>query len=168
VEKSVKRLKGVIAAAATPLTADGRIDQQKLAQHCRNLLDLGCDGINLLGTTGEATSFSVTQRIETMESIARAGLPLDRFMVGTGAAALADAVRLTAKARELEFAGCVGDTAVLLQRHRRCRPDGLFRCTDRRAGAGGLRLYLYHFPQNSGVPSRPTLLRRLSMPMAMF
>ena len=32
------------------------------AAHCRKLLDEGCDGLALLGTTGEANSFSVAER----------------------------------------------------------------------------------------------------------
>jgi hypothetical protein len=63
------KLKGVIAAAATPLAADLSIDLYRLVSHCRWLLgEGGCDGINLLGTTGEATSFSVGQRIEAMRA----------------------------------------------------------------------------------------------------
>ena len=53
-------------------------------RHCRALLDDGCDAINLLGTTGEATAFSVEQRLDVMRAIAESGLPLARFMVGTG------------------------------------------------------------------------------------
>ncbi len=61
----------------------------------RELLQRGCDGINLLGTTGEAMSFSADQRIEFMEAVASSGLPMERTMVGTGAASAADAARLT-------------------------------------------------------------------------
>jgi dihydrodipicolinate synthase/N-acetylneuraminate lyase len=55
--------------------------------------------------TGEATSFSAAARIDAMQAIAGSGLPLDRFVVGTGAAALEDAVRLTTEAEALGFAG---------------------------------------------------------------
>ena len=63
--------------------------------------------INLLGTTGEATAFSVEQRLAVMRAVADAGLPLERFMVGTGVPALADTVRLTRAACELGFAGAL-------------------------------------------------------------
>src|SRR5215471_4701814 len=99
------RLRGIIAAAATPLNEDRSVDRPRLIDHCRRLLANGCDGINLLGTTGEATSFSREQRLEAMKAIAESGLPRSRFMVGTGAAALADAAFLTAAARDLGFAG---------------------------------------------------------------
>ena len=80
---SFPRPRGVIAATATPIDADQRPDLAP-ARHCRALLDDGCDAINLLGTTGEATAFSVEQRLDVMRAIAESGLPLDRFMVGTG------------------------------------------------------------------------------------
>ena len=50
------------------------------------------NGLNVLGTTGEATSFSLEQRKAVMSAYKAAGLPLDRLMVGTGAAATSDAV----------------------------------------------------------------------------
>ncbi|RWF15117.1 MAG: dihydrodipicolinate synthase family protein, partial [Mesorhizobium sp.] len=72
------RLQGVIAATPTPLNADLTIDTGRLIAHCRWLLgEGGCDGINLLGTTGEATSFSVEQRVAAMRAVAASGLPLE-------------------------------------------------------------------------------------------
>ena len=61
----------------------------------------------MLGTTGEATSFSLDERMGLMSAYREAGLPLDRLMVGTGAAAVSDAVALTRHAAELGFAGAL-------------------------------------------------------------
>jgi 4-hydroxy-tetrahydrodipicolinate synthase len=155
-------LSGVIAAAATPVRDDLSIDLDHLIEHCRWLLgDGGCDGINLLGTTGEATSFPVEQRIAAMRAVARAGLPLDRFMVGTGAAALADACAVTAEAKALGFAG-----ALLLPPfyYKGLDADGVVSYVEAligKVGAQGLHLYLYHFPANSGVPYTPEIVARL-------
>src|SRR5438876_11851679 len=98
---STSRPHGIIAAAATPFFPDFTVDHERLVAHCRYLLEHGCDGINLLGTTGEATSLSVDQRLRTMQAIAQARLPVDRFLVGTGAAALEDACKLVQGARSL-------------------------------------------------------------------
>lgn len=155
-------LEGVIAAAATPLKEDLSIDLDALVRHCGYLLEKGgCDGINLLGTTGEATSFSVDQRLEAMRTIAGSGLSLSRFMVGTGAAALDDAVTLTRAAKELGFAG-----ALLLPPfyYKGIEEDWLIAYVSAvvtRVGAEGLPLYLYHFPANSGVPYTPGAVKRL-------
>ena len=78
----MKTLKGVIAATATPLNADLSIDVERLIGHCRWLLgEGGCDGINLLGTTGEATSFSVAERIAAMP---RGSSPASAIRISTG------------------------------------------------------------------------------------
>ncbi|MBN9068841.1 MAG: dihydrodipicolinate synthase family protein [Rhizobiales bacterium] len=155
-------LSGVIAAAATPVRDDLSIDLDHLVEHCRWLLgDGGCDGINLLGTTGEATSFSAGQRVEAMRAVAKSGLPLDRFMVGTGAAALDDSCTLTAEAKSLGFAG-----ALLLPPfyYKGLDAEGVVAYVEAligKVGAQGLKLYLYHFPANSAVPYTPEIVARL-------
>lgn len=156
------KLAGMIAAAATPFSdAEGAVDLDGLVGHCRRLLALGCDGINLLGTTGEATSLPVDRRIAVMKAVASSGLPLDRFMVGTGAASLADAAALTAEAVELGFHGALVlppfyykgiDEAGLSAFY-----EGLIGQVDR----AGLRLYLYNFPQNTGIRFSTAWISRL-------
>src|SRR5262245_28947293 len=98
------RLRGVFAAVATASTASREPDCGRSLAHARYLLSNGCDGLNVLGTTGEATSFSLQQRRQLMTAYAEAGLPLARCMVGTGAAAVADAIALTRHAADLGFA----------------------------------------------------------------
>ena len=55
-------LSGVIAAIATAVDGEGEPDIARSVKLARYLLDNGCDGLNVLGTTGEATSFSLAQR----------------------------------------------------------------------------------------------------------
>src|SRR5437588_1938693 len=100
-------LSGVIAAVATAVDETGAPDAARSVKLARFLLDTGCDGLNVLGTTGEATSFSLEQRKAVMTGYKEAGLPLDRLMVGTGAAATADVVALTKHAAELGFAAAL-------------------------------------------------------------
>src|SRR5512132_1834739 len=100
-------MSGVIAAIATPVAEDGAPDLKRAVKLARFLLDNGCDGLNVLGTTGEATSFSLNERKSVMDAYKANGLPLNRLMVGTGAAAVADAVALTRHAAELGFAGAL-------------------------------------------------------------
>src|SRR5262245_3682466 len=102
-----KTLSGVIAAIATPIDQDGAPDLKRAVKLARYLLDNGCDGLNVLGTTGEATSFSLAERTAVMDTYKANGLPLDTLMVGTGAAAVADACALTRRVAELGFAGAL-------------------------------------------------------------
>jgi 4-hydroxy-tetrahydrodipicolinate synthase len=144
-------LHGVIAAIATPVTSPGKPDCARLISRAGYLLSNGCDGLNLLGTTGEATSFSLAERVGVMEAVARAGLPLDRFMVGTGAASASDAAELTRTAAQFGFAG-----ALLLPPfyYKGISNDGIALYVERVLNGLGSRtipLYLYNFPALSGV-----------------
>ena len=104
---SETKLQGVIAAVATPVDEAGAPDLDRAIRLARFLLENGCNALNVLGTTGEATSFSREERMAVMSAYKAQGLPLDRLMVGTGAAAVADAVALTRHAAELGFAGAL-------------------------------------------------------------
>ncbi len=153
---------GVYAAALTPLRADLRVDHAALAAHCRRLLAHGCDGVAVLGTTGEANSFSVDERLELVDRLVAAGLPASRLLVGTGACALPDAVRLTRRAVEH---GAAGALVLPPFYYKNVRDEGLFEAFARLiegVGDDRLRLVLYHFPRMSGVPvTRPVLERLL-------
>lgn len=157
-----QRLTGVCAATLTPLDEARAPDHAALIAHCRRLLANGCDAINLLGTTGEATSFSVDARLGVMEAVAASGLPLSRFMVGTGAAAFADALTLTRAAVRLGFAGALVIPPFYFKN---ITDDGMFAYYDaliERVGDERLRLYLYHFPQLSGFAFSPPLVARIA------
>jgi len=154
-------LSGVIAAIATPVDEVGEPDIARATALARYLLANGCDGLNVLGTTGEATSFSLEQRKRVMSAYKDAGIPTDRLMVGTGAAATADAVALTHHAAELGFAG-----ALLLPPfyYKGVPDDGLAAYVDtivQSTAAKPIAIYLYHYPALSGLPWHVTLIRRL-------
>ena len=155
------KLSGVIAAIATPVTEDGAPDIARATKLARYLLDNGCDGLNVLGTTGEATSFSLDERKSVMSAYKAAGLPLDRLMVGTGAAAVSDAVALTRHAADLGFAGAL----VLPPFYYKGVPDdGLAAYIDtlvKASAAKPIPIYLYHFPAMSGLPWHVGLIKRL-------
>jgi 4-hydroxy-tetrahydrodipicolinate synthase len=52
-------LTGVFAAALTPMGGDLDPDHAAFVAHCRRLLDVGCHGLDVFGTTAEANSLSV-------------------------------------------------------------------------------------------------------------
>jgi 4-hydroxy-tetrahydrodipicolinate synthase len=155
------KLRGVIAAVATPVGEDGSPETARATKLARYLLDNGCDGLNVLGTTGEATSFSLEERKRVMNAYRDASLPLDRMMVGTGAAATADAVALTRHASDLGFAGAL----VLPPFYYKGVPDdGLVAYIDaivKATAAKPVPVYLYHYPQQSGLHWHVALVKRL-------
>lgn len=152
-------LRGVIAAIVTPVNDALEVDTSRFVSFARHLLENGCDALNVCGTTGEATSLSVEQRKTVMRAAADS-LPRDRLMVGTGAAATADAVHLTRYAAELGFAA-----ALVLPPfyYKGVSDDGVLRYLERIfEGTAGqpIDIYLYNFPALSGVPYSPEFIRR--------
>ncbi|MFL5257578.1 MAG: dihydrodipicolinate synthase family protein [Rhodopila sp.] len=152
---------GVFCAAVTPVTADLLPDQPAFVAHCRRLLDQGCDGTALLGTTGEANSFSSTERKALLEAALAGGIPADRLLPGTGVAAWAETVELTKHALSL------GVTRVVMLPpfyYKGISDDGLFAAYAaivERVADPRLKVVLYHIPQFSAVPITFPVIERL-------
>src|SRR3954454_13709336 len=92
---------GGYCASATPVTSDLAPDPAAFVAHCRRLLEQGCDGVALLGTTGEANSFSSSERKALLEVTVQGGIAPDRLLPGTGVAAWSETVELTKHALSL-------------------------------------------------------------------
>lgn len=90
---------GVYCASVTPVSADLAPDHAAFVAHCRRLLEQGCDGVALLGTTGEANSFSSSERKALLEAAVSGGILPERLLPGTGVAAWSETVELTTHAR---------------------------------------------------------------------
>jgi 4-hydroxy-tetrahydrodipicolinate synthase len=160
-EVASDKLSGIWAPVLTPIDSDLQPDAGRFVAHARYLLDNGCHGLVVFGTTGEATSFSVDERIELLEAAVTAGIPRERLLVGTGCCALTDTVRLTRHALTL---GVPGVLALPPFYYKGNTDDALFASFDQviqRVGDSAFKLYLYHFPRLSGVPITPGLLELL-------
>lgn len=156
-----KAAHGVWAPALTPLDDDLAPDSKRYAAHVLGLLDAGCHGVAIFGTTGEATSFSVDERIAALDAVLEAGAPADRLMVGTGLPALTDTVKLT---RHAVSVGCRRVLMLPPFYFKGPSDEGLFNSyaeVIERVGEASLRVFLYHFPRLSGVPITPGLIERL-------
>ncbi|HEV3152245.1 MAG TPA: dihydrodipicolinate synthase family protein [Candidatus Baltobacteraceae bacterium] len=154
-------LRGVIAAVLTPFDDRGEPDAAKAIPYYRELLNAGCDGLNVMGTTGEGVSIALGARLKFMRAIAESGLPRDRLIVGTGATALGDAIELTRAAYDLGFAAAL---VIPPFYYRDASPEGIERfygaLVDRAVPTGG-KLLLYNFPRMSGITFSPELVDRI-------
>ena len=152
---------GVLTAVLTPLDSQLNADYGHLVDHIQWLLKRGNDGIGLLGTTGEANSFSVGEREQILEAVLGGGIPADKLIVGTGCCALPDTVALTRHAQAHSVAGIL-----LLPPfyYKKINDAGLETYMTRlldNVGENNLQIYLYHFPQLTGVPFTVRLVERL-------
>lgn len=155
------KIKGVLAPVITPFQQDLAPDGKRFAAHCRWLLEQGASGLAIFGTTSEANSLSVDERIALFDELLSAGIPPARLMPGTGCCALTDSVRLS---RHVVAAGCAGVLMLPPFYYKGVAEEGVFRSfaeTVERVGDPRLRIYLYHIPQVSQVPIPIALIERL-------
>ena len=85
---------GIYTASLTPLTSSYETNLPALVSHVEQLFESGSDGVAILGSTGEANSLTIEQRLDIISYCGRTLAP-ERLMMGTGSCALQDAIRLT-------------------------------------------------------------------------
>jgi 4-hydroxy-tetrahydrodipicolinate synthase len=151
---------GVNAAVVTAMNADLSVDLDRMASHCRWLLANGCNGLAVLGTTGEANSLGIQERIALLEGLIARGIPASKMLPGTGTTALTDTVLLTKTAESL---GCRGALLLPPFYYKNPSDDGLLAYFNEVAQrvAGSISLYLYNFPQQSAIPFGVEFIARL-------
>ncbi len=138
------------------------MNHARLIAHIKWLLNKGSDGVCLLGTTGEANSFSLEERIEVIYKVIEGGIDPSKLLVGTGSCAYTDTVTLTHHAVNMEVGGILmlppfyyknlSDKAVL----------DYFDLVIRKVNDPNLKIYLYHFPKMTGVPFTLSLTKKLA------
>jgi 4-hydroxy-tetrahydrodipicolinate synthase len=157
----ITQIRGVFCAAATPIGEDGTPDLGRMAEHARQLIADGCDGVALLGTTGEANSFSLAERQNIVEGVVAAGIAPDRLMPGTGTSAIGDTVALTRHSLSL---GVTRFVMLPPFYYKQPSDDGLFAAYSEvieRVADPRLRIVLYHIPPISMIPLSLALIERL-------
>ena len=91
--------KAVYSAVLTPFKKDLTIDKKLFISHCEFLLK---NNISLapLGTTGEANSISISEKIDLIRTIANSDLSKEKIIIGPGNTSFVDAALLTKTAVE--------------------------------------------------------------------
>ena len=157
-----KAKKGIYAAAISPFTEDYRLDHSKLIDYCWYLLnDGGCDGVAPIGTTGEGSSISISDRLSLPKSLSDAGIPTNRVIIGTGNPSTHDSTCISLAA--LDY-GYVNQLVLPPFYYKSVSDEGLydyFSFMIENIKSESLRIYLYHFPQVSQIPISVDLVTRL-------
>ena len=157
------KIKGIFAAAVTPMTSAYKPDLDSLVALLDFLAQRGCHGALLLGTTGEGPSFATAERLEIFNAAVsiRQQHSSFRLLAGTGTPSLEETVSLTKAAFDT---GLDGTVVLPPYYYRNASQTGLFnwfsQVIKRSVPAGGALLG-YHIPSVSGVPLQLDLLKRL-------
>ena len=152
------RLGTVLTAMATPFTPDGALDTDTAAALATRLIDAGCDGLVLSGTTGESPTTTDAEKIALLRAVLEAVGDRARVIAGAGSYDTAHSVHL-AKACAAEGAHGL---LVVTPYYSRPPQSGLVAHFSAVADATELPVVLYDIPPRSMVPIEWDTLRTLA------
>ncbi len=156
-----RNFSGVIAPVLTPFGSDGTPDPDRFIDHAHWLIEEGCTALAPFGTTSEANSLGLDERLELLEALVEGGIDPAMMMPGTGACSVTDAIILTEHAME---AGCKGVLMLPPFYYKNPSDEGLFRFfaeVIEEIGDEDLKIYLYHIPPVAQVGFPLGLIGRL-------
>ncbi|SRR5581483_1946973 len=152
---------GVYVAALTPLHSDLRCDNELLTEHCLQLIDRGCKGVVLFGTTGEGPSFSVEEKKCTLRKVISNGLDSKKIIIGNGASCLQDTVDLALSALENDCLACLIAPPCFFKNVTDEGVISFYREVIQRVSDSRLQVILYHFPKYTGVSININIVKTL-------
>mgnify|MGYP001183872542 CR=1 FL=1 len=155
------KLKGTYCAALTPIHDDYSINKKLFLEHCKNLLSQGLDGLGIFGTTGEANSFNLNEKIEAMHYLIDNGIKPDKIIPGTGQCSVTDTVLLSKEASKLKVKGVLVLPAFF---YKNVQDDGIveyYKQVVEGVEDHNLHYVIYNIPQVSGVKININILEKL-------
>ena len=149
--------KGAVTALATPFR-DGAVDAPALRDLIEWQIQSGIDGLVPCGSTGEAATLTHAEHESviklTVEQV-RKRVPV---IAGTGSNSTAEAIRLTAAAREMGADGAL----LLSPYYNKPTQDGIFKHYKMIAASVDLPLFVYNIPGRTASNITPETFARLS------
>lgn len=148
----------VLTAMVTPFTADGAVDYAQARRLAEALVASGSEGVVVCGTTGEASTLTIPEKLRLFEEVADALRGRAAVIAGSGDNCTADSVELSREAAR------TGVDALLLTAPYYNRPpqEGIFRHFAAIAEAVALPCIPYNIPGRTGVNVTAATQVRLS------
>ncbi|BDB43420.1 MULTISPECIES: 4-hydroxy-tetrahydrodipicolinate synthase [Mycobacterium] len=152
------RLGTLLTAMVTPFDADGALDAKTAARVATHLVDQGCDGLVVSGTTGESPTTTDDEKRELLRVVLDAVGDRARIIAGAGTYDTAHSIKLAKAAAQEGAHGLL----VVTPYYSRPPQSGLRAHFTAVADATDLPVVLYDIPPRSIVPIEPDTLRALA------
>lgn len=156
------KMTGVMTPILTPFNDDLSIAFDLYVDHAHWLLEKGIHFIAPFGTTGEALSITVEERIRAVDALIDGGIDPAVLMPGTGLCNLEDTVKLSSHAIER---GCQAVMTLPPFFYTNASDDGLFAYFSRLVDcidSAAFKVCMYHIPPMAGIGFTPSLAQRLA------
>ena len=98
----MSKIKGIYAASMSLLNRDLSLNIEKTIDHAEKIIDQGCHGVAIFGSTGQAQLISVSEKVSLLNKLSQS-IHRDKYLIGTGLNSLSETVNLMKVASSLNF-----------------------------------------------------------------
>ena len=145
------KISGTYCASLTPYNSDYSINKKLLLEHCNNLLSQSVDGIAIFGTTGEANSLAIEEKLDAINYLIENRIDSKKLIPGTGLNSIKDTVYFTKAVAKMNVRGVLMLPPFY---YKNINNEGLINYYSRvveEVSETQLHYLLYHIPQMSNV-----------------
>ncbi|HTT75964.1 MAG TPA: 4-hydroxy-tetrahydrodipicolinate synthase [Candidatus Binataceae bacterium] len=148
---------GALSALITPFR-DGHVDEKALRDLIEWQIQAGVDGLVPCGSTGESATLSHDEHERVIEIAVRQARRRVPVVAGTGSNATAEAIRLTAHAREVGADGAL----MISPYYNKPTQEGIYQHYKAVAEAVDIPIVVYNIPGRTGSNIAPETFARLA------
>ena len=98
----MSKISGIYAASMSVLNDDLTLDIKKTINHAEMLIEKGCHGVVIFGSTGQAQLIPVSEKINLLNSLS-SNKYKEKFIIGTGLNSLGETINFMGVANSLSF-----------------------------------------------------------------
>ena len=98
----MSEIKGIYAASLSVLDSNLALNVDKTIKHAESLIENGCHGVAIFGSTGQAQLISISEKIDLINNLAL-NIYKDKYIIGTGLNSLIETINLMKISNSLNF-----------------------------------------------------------------
>ena len=98
----MSKITGIYAASMSLFNKDLSLNVEKTISHAEKIIDQGCHGVAIFGSTGQAQLISISEKISLLNKLSQSKLK-DKFLIGTGLNSLNETINLMKVSSSLNF-----------------------------------------------------------------
>jgi len=98
----MSKIKGIYAASMSVFNSDLSLNIEKTLNHAEKIIDMGCHGVAIFGSTGQAQLISVSEKIALLNELSKSKYR-EKYLIGTGLNSLNETINLMKVANSLNL-----------------------------------------------------------------
>ena len=98
----MSKIKGIYAASMSVFNSNLSLNIEKTVNHAEKIIDMGCHGVAIFGSTGQAQLISISEKIALLNELSKSKYR-EKYLIGTGLNSLNETINLMKVANSLNF-----------------------------------------------------------------